>query len=82
MNSKDNLEIFIYKASFTVNLAFFKMDPYFRLELSQTKYYQSPERKNEGKFPIFNELVLFEYENEENLNLSFYHKSKLVRPFN
>lgn len=79
MNIRGNLNIFVGKAILTKDLCTFgTMDPYFTVSLSPYKVYKSTIRTNEGKFPIWNESCILQYENEPTLEVAVYHDKKII----
>lgn len=77
MNGK--ITITVYKAVLTKDVCTFStMDPYFICSLSSAKTYKSRIRKNEGKYPSWNETFTFDINGELGLITQVYHEREMV----
>lgn len=57
------------------------MDPYFYMFLSSVKSHKSKERRNEGKYPLWNETFIYELDDEKLITINVYHEKTLVKSY-
>lgn len=73
------LTINILRANLTRDVCSFgSMDPSCTLRLSLNKVYNSAVKSNEGKYPIWNEVAVFNVENEITLKIEVNHQKEIV----
>lgn len=79
MNKNRKINIKVINATLTKDVCILTaMSPYFTAKLSNEKIYKSKKKLNEGKFPLFNEIFSFPYNNEDILTINLFHSNKNV----
>lgn len=79
MDCHGKLTIYLINAKLTRDVCTFgSMDPSCTLTLSPTKIFHSTAKMNEGKYPLWNEIALFDVNYEKVLKVEVYHQQEIV----